>query len=439
MDTALPPNFRQSFPGAPTADPDTGPVTVIRKGSASVPIYAWHSHGKTRYTIAYYHHGRRVRRMFHSLDTAKVEAKIAADKIARGMQADNDLKPQEREAYLAAIGLLAPFKIPLVSVVEEWVRCREKLGDTPLMPAVEEFIRRSRGVTLGVTVPEIVVEFLASKKADAVSHRYLLQLKQTLNRFKTAFPGPIIEITAEQIDRWLREAKVLPRTRNGYLTQIRVFFGFAKQRGYLSRKEATEPELLKKAKVGDTDSEVFTPDEMEKLLLAAPAHLIPLLAIGGFAGLRAAEIFRLDWCAVDLDRNIIELRAGQAKTASRRIIPVSGNLKAWLSLVPRTGKVIPDLDFFRQATALARKIGVRWPQNALRHSFISYRLAEVEDAAKVALEAGNSPTIIFKHYRELVTADAAKQWFGILPPDNWTPPKTHWNRGERKFAQEATG
>ena len=37
------------------------------------------------------------------------------------------------------------------------------------MPAVEEFIRRSRGVPLGVTVPEIVVEFLASKKADAVS------------------------------------------------------------------------------------------------------------------------------------------------------------------------------------------------------------------------------------------------------------------------------
>lgn len=325
MDTALPPNFRQSFPGAPAVDPDTGPVTVIRKGSASVPIYAWHSHGKTRYTIAYHHHGRRVRRMFRSLDTAKVEAKLAADKIARGMQADNDLKPQEREAYLAAVRMLAPFKVPLVSVVEEWMRCREKLGDTPLMPAVEEFIRRSRGVTLGVTVPEIVVEFLASKKADAVSHRYLLQLKQTLKRFKTAFPGPIIE-----------------------------------------------------------------------------------------------------------------LRAGQAKTASRRIIPVSGNLKAWLSLVPRTGKVIPDLDYFRQATALARKIGVRWPQNALRHSFISYRLAEVEDAAKVALEAGNSPTIIFKHYRELVTADAAKQWFGIIPPDNWTPPKTHWNRGERKFAQETT-
>ena len=230
---------------------------------------------------------------------------------------------------------------------------------------------------------------------------------------------------------------MLPRTRNGHLTQLRVFFGYAKRRGYLSRQDATEPEILKKEKDGDTDSEVFPPEEMEKLLLTAPVHLIPLLAIGGFAGLRAAEIFRLDWGAVDLDRNLIELRAGQAKTASRRIIPISDNLKAWLSLVPREGKVIPDRDYFRQATAMARNLGVRWPQNALRHSFISYRLAEVEDAAKVALEAGNSPAIIFKHYRELVTADAAKQWFGITPPDNWIPPQTNWNRRvERKPTQD---
>jgi hypothetical protein len=30
-----------------------------------------------------------------------------------------------------------------------------------------------------------------------------------------------------------------------------------------------------------------------------------------------------------------------------------------------------------------------------RHSFISYRLADVQAAAQVALEAGNSPQIIF--------------------------------------------
>ncbi len=56
-----------------------------------------------------------------------------------------------------------------------------------------------------------------------------------------------------------------------------------------------------------------------------------------------------------------------------------------------------------------------WRHNALRHSFCSYRLADVNSAAQVALEAGNSPQMIFEHYRELVTEKAAKAWFAITP------------------------
>jgi hypothetical protein len=39
----------------------------------------------------------------------------------------------------------------------------------------------------------------------------------------------------------------------------------------------------------------------------------------------------------------------------------------------------------------------------------------VKSADQVALEAGNSPSIIFKHYRELTTPEVAKKWFGIMP------------------------
>jgi hypothetical protein len=35
--------------------------------------------------------------------------------------------------------------------------------------------------------------------------------------------------------------------------------------------------------------------------------------------------------------------------------------------------------------------------------------------AQVALEAGNSPRMIFQHYRELVRPEAAKAWFGLMP------------------------
>jgi hypothetical protein len=39
----------------------------------------------------------------------------------------------------------------------------------------------------------------------------------------------------------------------------------------------------------------------------------------------------------------------------------------------------------------------------------------VKSADQVALEAGNSPSIIFKHYRELTTEEQAEKWFGIMP------------------------
>ena len=59
-----------------------------------------------------------------------------------------------------------------------------------------------------------------------------------------------------------------------------------------------------------------------------------------------------------------------------------------------------------------KKIG-RWPNNALRHSFVSYRVAQSQNVAQTALEAGNSPAMIFENYRELVTKEEAARWFSI--------------------------
>ncbi len=409
------------------------PLLTVRQGSASVPIYSGVVNGKIRYTIAFYHNGRRVRRMFTKLEDAKREAKIAAANIQKGFQESNDLRPAERDSFLAAVSILKNLSVPLVSAVEEYAECRKRLGDIPLLSAIEEFVRRMNGVTLGVTVPDAVKEFLQAKEQDGMSDRYLLQLQSTLGLFAKAFPGPIMHIRSDQIDRWLRENDLAPVTRNNRLTVIRVFLNYAKQSGYLPKSEVSEADSVRKVKTGDTETEIFQPEQLEKLLMAAPTRLIPILALGGFSGLRASELARLDWSAVNLERRMIELRAGQAKTASRRIVPISDNLAAWLQLVEREGAVIPDPDYFRQATALARKLSVPWPRNVLRHSFISYRLALIQDVNQVALEAGNSPAIIFKHYRELVTEEASRVWFGIFPPAGWTPPQIRWNRFHRKL------
>jgi len=95
-------------------------------------------------------------------------------------------------------------------------------------------------------------------------------------------------------------------------------------------------------------------------------------------------------------------------------VPISENLKLWLLPARQLSGAV--CGHRRPQMAAARLCeGFAWQDNGLRHSFISYRLAILEDTARVALEAGNSPQMIFTNYRELVAPDVARAWFEVKP------------------------
>jgi hypothetical protein len=99
-------------------------------------------------------------------------------------------------------------------------------------------------------------------------------------------------------------------------------------------------------------------------------------------------------------------------------VPVSDNLSSWLVIAPRNGtRLWPHSKdrFFKAMRRAADSAKLKWQHNALRHSFISYRLGEIQDVNRVALEAGTSPQMIFRHYRELATPEQARMWFAITP------------------------
>ena len=104
----------------------------------------------------------------------------------------------------------------------------------------------------------------------------------------------------------------------------------------------------------------------------------------------------------------------KAKTASRRVVPMTENLIAWLqphaSSTARSGRTV--MPIFTEALEPVKTASkVKWKANALRHSFISYRVAEIQNIHQVAQEAGNTPGVIYSSYRELVTPDEAARWF----------------------------
>jgi len=135
--------------------------------------------------------------------------------------------------------------------------------------------------------------------------------------------------------------------------------------------------------------EIYTPEELRLILSRVPEVAIPYVAIGAFAGLRAAETARLDWSEVNLERGFITVAASKAKTAARRLVPISGNLKVWLQ--PRAMKSGPVVALCAsRINQILSERDLPRKRNALRHSYISYRLAVVHDTPRVALECGNN-------------------------------------------------
>jgi hypothetical protein len=54
--------------------------------------------------------------------------------------------------------------------------------------------------------------------------------------------------------------------------------------------------------------------------------------------------------------------------------------------------------------------------NVLRHTFGSYHYALHRNENLTAAEMGNSPTMVFRHYRAVGTPEAATRFWNLLPP-----------------------
>ena len=283
-----------------------------------------------------------------------------------------------------------------------------------LKDATDHFVAFLEASAKSCTVSDLVLELLNAKMSDGVSKDHLDDLRVRLNRFAQTFGEQnAATVTTAQIDDWLRGLELSPQSRNNYRTVINNLFNFAVSRGYAT----TNPtERTAKAKVVRGTPEILTCAQAVALLNACEADTLPYIAISLFAGLRAAEMERLDWAEVDLDGGNIEVKSAKSKTGSRRLIPISDNLAAWIGpLARRNGPVAPVALRDRLDAAKARAGFKTWPANALRHSFASYRLAQCADAARVSLEMGNSPQIIFGHYRELVKPKDATRFWSIKP------------------------
>jgi hypothetical protein len=142
----------------------------------------------------------------------------------------------------------------------------------------------------GITVAKLVTELLEAKRKDGLSKVYLRDLHYRVQDFGQQ---PIAEITVAELDNWLRALPYSPQSRTNYRTIIGLLFSYAESREIIERNpilRTAKPNLV------DMPPEIFGVDELSALLEAgnrvAP-DVVPMLAIGAFAGIREAEIQRL--------------------------------------------------------------------------------------------------------------------------------------------------
>ena len=289
----------------------------------------------------------------------------------------------------------------------------DRYGKT-IQDAVQFYVAYLRQQENSVSVAIGVSEFIKLKEAAHKSVRYVKDLGLRLGRFiRTHGDRAVTSITGKELDAWLTGLVVAPGTRNTFRRDLRTFFSFCEKRGYTAYNPAKDTE---KAHHVDTPPGILTVAQATALLKACKSDTAPYVAISLFAGLRAAEMDKLDWSEVDLDGEHIEVTAKKAKTAQRRLVPIAKNLAAWIRPhVKKSGLVAPQ-GLRKRFDAVKNLAGLSdWPPNAMRHSFASYRLAQCHDAAKVSLEMGNSPAMVFAHYRELVKPKDAEQFWKISP------------------------
>jgi integrase len=394
----------------------------VQPGRAIVRVYRRQTPaGNFAFMVSNYADGQR--RRFDSY-ADEGEALKAAETLAKRLDSRDYVAAAMTKAealeYANAVARLKPYGVTVDDATAKVAECLKLLKESggsleTFVPALKFYRERHKQV-VKKSVPELVAEFLKLKESRGISASYLADLKWRLEKFAGDCTKGAANVTTADIQDWLDGQKLAPQHYKNFRVVLNTLFQHAAARSYCFDNPVEGVEKVKVPNGGSVS--IFTLDEITKFLAAATAEFLPVVALGCFAGLRTAELCRIEWRDIDLAGGFIHVGADKAKTASRRLIPIQPNLAQWLApYAKHTGKVWKGTgnDLQHARAAVVKAAGVKWKDNGARHSYISYRLAIVQDAAKVALEAGNSPNVVFKHYRELVKPADAEKFFSLKP------------------------
>ena len=175
-----------------------------------------------------------------------------------------------------------------------------------------------------------------------------------------------------------------------------------------------------------------SPEEIQAMLMAAPAHIVRVIILGAQFGVRVgpSELMQLTWDDVDFERRILRVHGSKKNINSPwREVPIREGLlpvfRAWQEedkdspapyIVHYHGKPIQSIK--KAWAGMLQRAGItrRIRPYDLRHAFGTELIAAGADVGTVANLMGHSnPTMLLTHY-QYVLDKQKRQAIESLPP-----------------------
>lgn len=343
--------------------------------------------------------GRRDRRQFSTLQ----EAGDYAQQLRTTLQNEG------------LVGLSIPLEVRL-----EAARCQNKLAEVgaTITEATAYFLKYRVSCKSAPAISKMADRLQNEVKTAGRRKRTWQGLKAMLGMFARRFGDrQLMDITLDELTEFCCEPSLAPRSRLNRIRIVSQLYNYAVRNGWVEINLTTK---ITRPTKQQKEPGIVTVDQAQNLLQhAGDCDLLPFVALGLFAGVRVAELCRLDWKSVRLEDGEIIIGGDVAKTRARRVVPINQTLAAWLRIRAReSGPIVSANKVRKRFPALVKTAGiVPWPQNALRHSYASYHLAAFKDPVRTAYSMGHvgNTDMLHANYKGLVTHRDAERFWALLP------------------------
>lgn len=361
----------------------------------------------------------------------RVDCRLNGVRIRRNFKTQEEAAAEKAELKVKALRLTSNLRSVTTSLTEAEVREAEgvfrRLSGNPrsLSFLVDYALANYREPARQMPLGDALAEYLAAKTREHAQHiisaPHLTTIRRHLAVLGKHFPGfSVAQLSASALTTYFQRGSASLKTYNNRRGIVSTFLKYAFQRDWIA-SNPIEKITYHRIAHRRGSAATLSAQQAQEFMTAVEAFrggcLVPFFALCLFAGirpcLRTGEILKLRPEHINLDTGVIHIEPEVSKVRMKRRVTIQPNLAAWLRAYPLESFpiIIPNLQKLR--ARFVKEFGLS--HDIMRHTFISMFVAKFRSMGEAALQAGNSESIIRKHYLDLKTPAEADQFFGIMP------------------------